>query len=53
MTKEKDYVKATDSGRLYITTEDFFKQEKVRETIKQLLNSRLIRDIDSGRLKKD
>lgn len=46
MTKKKNIVKSTSSGRLYITTEDFFQQEKVQETIKELLNSDIVKDIE-------
>ena len=28
-TNNKDYTEATDSGKLYITTENFFKQEEI------------------------
>ncbi|SFC29725.1 hypothetical protein SAMN04487891_108171 [Flagellimonas taeanensis] len=43
---EKDYTKATDEGRLYIKTIDFFKQEKIQDTIEKILESRIIKGIE-------
>jgi len=48
-TDKTDYTQATDSGKLYITTEDFFKQEEIRSTIKELLHSKLIEQINNAK----
>lgn len=45
-SKQDNYVKATREGRLYIKTTDFFKQDKVRETITRLKNSTIVKEID-------
>ena len=46
-TNNKDYTEATDSGKLYITTENFFKQEEIISTIKELLGSKIIKQIEN------
>lgn len=43
--EEKDYVKSTNEGRLYIDTIDLFEQEKVQEIIEAFLNSGIIKEI--------
>lgn len=43
MKKKKDYVKATSEGRLYIETEDFFKQPKIIKQIKKLMESKTVK----------
>lgn len=53
MKNEKDYVKATHEGKLYITTEDFFKQPKVVETINKLKNSNIVKEINKKNMKSD
>lgn len=47
--REKDTspIKATESGRLYIETADFFNIPKIRQTIRQLLESDLVKEIDN------
>lgn len=40
------YIKATSYGKLYIETEDFFKQPEVIATIKKLRNSSIVKKID-------
>lgn len=47
-----DYVKSTESGRLYIETEDFFKQPKIQDTIKRLLNSDIVKGIEERKKNK-
>lgn len=44
--KEENFVVATKEGRLYIRTVDFFKQDKIRETIEKLKNSKIVKEID-------
>lgn len=43
--QEKDYIKSTKEGRLYISTDDFFKQEKVRQMVSRLIKSDLYLNI--------
>ena len=45
-SKKDNIVVATNEGRLYIRTSDFFKQEKIRETIEKLKNSKIVKEID-------
>lgn len=45
MEKEKKIVKSTESGRLYIKTSDFFKQEDVRSMIDSLMDSSIFKSI--------
>lgn len=49
-TKE-DVVIATSEGRLYIKTKDFFKQDKIKETIDRLINSNVVKEIDKNNKK--
>lgn len=44
--KEENFVKATKEGRLYIRSIDFFKQEKIKETIEKLKKSKIVKQID-------
>ncbi|MDR0266027.1 MAG: hypothetical protein LBJ04_22630 [Sphingobacterium sp.] len=44
--KNKNVVVATTEGRLYIRTVDFFKQDKIKETIERLKNSKIVKEID-------
>lgn len=41
-----EVIKSTREGRLYIRTEDFFRQQKVQATILDLMNSDIIKDIE-------
>lgn len=41
--KEKEH--STSGGRLYKTTEDFFSQKKIQETIKKLMESDIYKDL--------
>ncbi len=45
--KHKSIVKATREGRLYKTAKDFLEQKKIQNTIFQLLESNLIREIEN------
>lgn len=40
-------IHSTREGKLYINTVDFFKQEKIKQTIADLLDSDIIRQIDA------
>jgi len=51
--KENNIVHATDEGRLYIKTVDFFKQPKIQQTIEDLLSSDIIKNIDSRNSEKN
>ncbi|WP_343539278.1 hypothetical protein [Sphingobacterium thalpophilum] len=44
--KKENFVVATTEGRLYIRTVDFFKQDKIKETIERLKNSKIVKEID-------
>jgi hypothetical protein len=48
MSKDKtiDPVKATSEGRLYMDTKDFFKQEDIISTVRSLLKSDIIKQIE-------
>ena len=48
MAKDQEstsYIRSTPEGKLYITTEDFFKQPKIQETIDKLMDSDLYKEI--------
>lgn len=45
--KKENIVKSTKEGRLYIKTSDFFKQEKVQQTVDDLLKSDIVKDIEA------
>ena len=45
--KKEDIVKSTKEGRLYIKTSDFFKQVKIQNTVNDLLNSDIVKDIEA------
>ncbi len=50
--RKNKFVKATKEGRLYIKTSDFFKQKDIKDTIKILLDSDLIKEIEERKLRK-
>ena len=52
MNDQKKIVNATKEGRLYIKTVDFFNQEKIKNTINELLNSNIITQINNRNLVK-
>ncbi|MFA0962212.1 hypothetical protein AB9P05_10420 [Roseivirga sp. BDSF3-8] len=43
--KKKSIERSTAGGRLYKTTEDFFSQRKIQETIRELMESDIYKDI--------
>ena len=43
-----DLVKSTKGGRMYIDTEDFFKQEKVQDIVERLVDSSIYKEIKSN-----
>lgn len=45
--KDEDVVKATQEGRLYIETVDFFKQAKIQELVIKLKNSSIYKAIEA------
>jgi len=47
--KELDIVQSTSSGKLYISTNDFFNQPAVRETVQKLLNSDIYKSIQKNK----
>lgn len=50
--RKNKFIKATKEGRLYIKTSDFFKQKDIKDTIKILLDSDLIKEIEERKLRK-
>jgi hypothetical protein len=50
--RKNNFIKATKEGRLYIKTSDFFKQKDIKDTIKILLDSDLIKEIEERKLRK-
>lgn len=48
---ENKYQKATKDGRLYITTNDFFKQKEIQKKLRELKNSSIYKSIESRREK--
>lgn len=42
----EEVIKSTKEGRLYIRTEDFFRQQKVQDIIMELLQSDIVKDIE-------
>jgi len=46
MSKESNnYIKSTSDGRLYIETEDFFRQQEIKDLIEKLMDSKLFKEI--------
>ncbi|GAA4275138.1 hypothetical protein U6A24_17365 [Aquimarina gracilis] len=43
---QKEYTKVTSEGKIFIKTSDFFKIDKIQETINLFLESDLIKEID-------
>lgn len=43
--KEKDYIKTTHDGRMYIETEDFLSQQKIKSTVDDLMSSSIYASI--------
>lgn len=50
--KKENYIKATKEGKLYIKTSDFFKQDKIKKDIEELLSSEIIKNIDQRNINK-
>lgn len=48
----KNIVKTNKEGRMWIDTSDFLHQDKIKETIKKLLDSKIIKEIDESKRKK-
>lgn len=46
LKKEKSIVKVSPGGDLYITTDDLFSQPEVQQTLRDLENSNLSREIE-------
>ncbi|MEO6903952.1 MAG: hypothetical protein ABI315_12505 [Bacteroidia bacterium] len=49
--KEESIIHSTKEGRLYIKTVDFFQQEKIKQTIHELLDSDIMRQIKERKRK--
>jgi chromosome segregation and condensation protein ScpB len=48
---QKNIIHSTKEGRLYIEISDFFGQEKIQQTIKELMNSDIIKKIEERKRK--
>jgi hypothetical protein len=46
--KSNNYIKSTSDGRLYIKTEDFFRQQEIKDLIEKLMDSKLFKEIKSA-----
>ncbi|WP_341902653.1 hypothetical protein [Fluviicola taffensis] len=46
VSNSDEVIQSTKEGRLYIRTQDFFRQQKVQKIIFELLESDLIKDIE-------
>lgn len=44
---KKSYVRSTKDGRLYIPSEDFFKQDKALRLLERLLDSSVYKELES------
>jgi hypothetical protein len=49
VSNSDEIIQSTKEGRLYIRTQDFFRQQKVQKIIFELLESDLIKDIEEYR----
>ncbi len=47
----ENIIHSTKEGRMYIEISDFFGQEKIKQTIKELLNSDIIKKIEERKRK--
>lgn len=52
--KEKDdsnvkYIHTTKYGKVFIKTEDFFDQKKVKRMVRKLMNSDLVREMEASK----
>ena len=47
---KNNYIKSNSYGKMWIETEDFFKQKKIQETIKDFLKSDLYKKINNKKL---
>jgi hypothetical protein len=48
---QENIIQSTKEGRMYIEISDFFGQEKIKQTIKELLNSDIIKKIEERKRK--
>jgi len=48
--KNKSYVKSTKEGKLYIETKDFFSSPKIQNTIKKLMESEVVKKLNSRKV---
>ncbi len=46
-TADTNYIHATNEGRMYIKSSDFFKQEKVIELLAKLEDSSIYKELES------
>ncbi len=48
--KKHDIIKVTNNGSLFIEKKDFFKQEKFKKTLNELLDSDIIKNLNNRKL---
>ncbi|WP_294671615.1 hypothetical protein [uncultured Fluviicola sp.] len=53
VSNNDEIIQSTREGRLYIRTQDFFRQQKVREIILDLLESDIVKDIEEYQKKRE
>ncbi len=53
VSNSDEIIQSTREGRLYIRTQDFFRQQKVREIILDLLESDIVKDIEEYQKKRE
>lgn len=53
VSNSDEIIQSTKEGRLYIRTQDFFRQKKVREIILDLLESDIVKDIEEYQKKRE
>lgn len=49
--KVYDFAKVTENGKLYVTTEDFFKSDGIREMVIKLKSSSIVKNIEEKKRK--
>lgn len=53
VSNNDEIIQSTREGRLYIRTQDFFRQQNVREIILDLLESDIVKDIEEYQKKRE
>jgi hypothetical protein len=53
VSNSDEIIQSTREGRLYIRTQDFFRQKKVQKIIFELLESDIVKDIEDYQKKRE